>query len=336
VVDPAGLWVPDELACSAGDEILPVAGEIDERLLNEEAIARRSLTLEDAHEINPPGYPDAIRAQMLPVVMMVQRDGIVVGKLHVWLGRPARVEGEVCSSSGIRSQEAGDGSSQDADPADEIVDEGPLAPALRVRCGPDGTQVLTPVVKTQHDGLHVEPVDVADGWTIGLFSADPWMSDWSWWSGSEGVNDEFVREIPPGDTSVVCQREQEWTSESEDDELRASSAPFLLIDADDYHAPLNPECTEPGELRELHENTRAEGIDPAHAESDIRDSLGGVLATDIVEMAGYHTDWGSRYWWRIVRDGRVVAALIVGEQGGGVINGWTCPSSGIEGDPSSA
>jgi hypothetical protein len=74
---------------------------------------------------------------------------------------------------------------------------------------------------------------------------------------------------------------------------------------------------------------------PVLTEADIRESLTGVLPTDVVEMASYHVDWGSRYWWRIVRDGRVVAALIVGEQGGGVINGWTCPSSGIGGDPPS-
>jgi hypothetical protein len=70
------------------------------------------------------------------------------------------------------------------------------------------------------------------------------------------------------------------------------------------------------------------------AEPAIRASLSGLSATDIVEMAGSHAEWGSRYWWRVVRSGRVVVGLIVGEQG--VIDGWACPSSGIEGEASSS
>jgi len=201
------------------------------------------------------------------------------------------------------------------------------APALRVRCGEEGAQVLTPVVTTQSDGLHVEPVDAPPGTVIGLLSSSSSLGI-NWWSGREGVDDDFVRQVPAGEASVVCVTEGTYSGQTTE-MLEAASRPFLLIDAEGFFTPYDPECESVEEI----EASAAPGVDPADASDRIRSSLRGIQATDVVETAGYEADWGHRRWWRVVREGVVVAGLIVGEQGRGVIHGWACRSSGIEGDP---
>ena len=333
VVDPGGLWVPSELQCPAEDAVaIVVAEEADERLIDEVAIAQRLLELRDTDEIVPPFYPGTIRAQMLPATVMVRRGGQVVGKLHVWLGKPARIEGEVCSSSGIHARTMSDASPEpNISPSPEPAvggEDAAAAPALRVRCTENGAEILTPVVAAQFDGLHVIPVEVSSEWNIGLFSTG--SPDWSWWSGSDEVDDVFVRQVPVGEAAVACQS-GESMSEADMEQLSAQASPFLLTDPNGFFTRYDPECDD---SEEVEVGASVDAVEPARAAEWIRSALVGVQAGDTIEMAGYAVEWGSRYWWRIVRDGRVVAGLIVGEQGGGVIHGWACRSSGIEGDPS--
>jgi hypothetical protein len=58
----------------------------------------------------------------------------------------------------------------------------------------------------------------------------------------------------------------------------------------------------------------------------------GIESTDVIEGAGYPTDAHGDPWWRVIRDGRIVAALMVSSAGGGHANIWSCRSSGIHGD----
>jgi hypothetical protein len=103
VVDPGGLWAPAQLGCPPGDESVSVAAEgSDDRMVDEAAIAERLLVLKASDEVVPPGYPEAARDAMLPSKVTVRRDGVIVAKLDVWLGTPARIEGVACSSAGIQ------------------------------------------------------------------------------------------------------------------------------------------------------------------------------------------------------------------------------------------
>jgi hypothetical protein len=333
VVDPDGLWVPSELQCPAEDAgAIVYAEEADERLIDEVAIARRLLELRDTDEIVPPFYPGTLRAQMLPATVMVRRGGQVVGKLHVWLGKPARIEGEVCSSSGIHARTMSDASPEpDISPSPETAvggEEATAAPALMVRCTENGAEVLTPVVRTQVDGVHIVSVDPPAYWEIGLFPVSE--PGHSYWAESDQDDHEFARPVPPGEVGVAC-IDHETITTAELERLGAEATPFLLTDPDGFFTPYAPECAA---SEQVEAGAHAEGVDPADAAERIRTALTGVEASDVVEMAGYRVEWGSRYWWRIMRDGRIVAALIVGDQSRGVIHGWACRSSGIEGDPS--
>jgi hypothetical protein len=322
VMDPEGLWVPSGLGCPPEDDVLPVKGEIDERLIDESVIVRQLLALEGSDQVLAPGYPDSVRALPLPSRVMVRRDGEVVAKIDVWLGRPARIEGEVCSSSGIHPRSITEPSPNPVAPAGGVAED--AAPALRVRCGPDGTQVLTPVVETQPDGLHVVPVGVPHGWSIGITTEDRFAS---FWSGSEGVNDPFVRSVPTGELVVACTSEA--VAENEKEWLWSETARFRFVDQRGYFAPFNRAC-------ETSETTGLAFSFDAGGSSDlveqIRGALIGVDPTDAVEQVAY-PDPTVPSWWIVVRDGRTVAMAVVmvnGRSGAGA--GWACPGSGISGN----
>lgn len=203
---------------------------------------------------------------------------------------------------------------------------------LRVRCGPGGTEVLTPIVAAQPDGLHIVPVDIPAGWTIGVTSlASDAVSMSSYWSGSDGVDDAFIRPVPPGDAGVGC-HERTAMTDVDIERLAAEGVPFQLTDQGRFFRSYTPSCDEADFSYLLPSSgisSEWRGVDPEKAADRIRQALRGVKVTDTVERAGYGASFGSRSWWRIVRDGRIVAGLSVGEQGGGTAHGWSCRSSGI-------
>ena len=143
--------------------------------------------------------------------------------------------------------------------------------------------------------------------------------------GSDRVNDPFVRPLAPGEAVVMC-----WPSEvlsgADLDRLQDAGVPFRLVDPSGYFTPYNLDCKD-SDRRFL--NRRADGVNPENAAEDIRNELPGVRPLDIVERAGY-PDFGHQYMWRIVREGAIIAGLMVGPRGGGLIIGWVCGSSGID------
>lgn len=198
---------------------------------------------------------------------------------------------------------------------------------LRVRCGPEGIDVLTPIVTAQADGLHVVPIDVPPGWSMAVTSSGD--ENVVMLSGSDGVDNSFVRPLPPGDAVVMCG--VRGILDSEPERFQDSGVPFRLVDPSGYFMPYGPQCND-SDLVPFYR--RMDGVD-SDAADRIRNDIPGVRALDIVERAGYRVDNGGRYWWRVVREGSVVAGLQVGPQGGGVIHGWVCGSSGIDpGGPS--
>jgi hypothetical protein len=65
----------------------------------------------------------------------------------------------------------------------------------------------------------------------------------------------------------------------------------------------------------------------------LRDTVIGVRTTDAVDRAGYYTPQGEdREWWRVVRDGDVLATFLLSNAGGGSIaTSSACKGSGIGG-----
>jgi hypothetical protein len=318
VVDPEGLWVPSELGCAPGDQVLSVSGEIDERLIDESVIVRRLLALEGSDEILPPGYPDSIRALPLPSRVMVRRDGRVVAKLDVWLGKPARVEGEVCSSSGIRPRTMSDSS-----PEPNL----PVADVLRIRCGNAGADVLTPVVAAQPDGVHLRieearPLDAVE-------FANAAKPDDSF--GGPVRDGSGVWPIEPGSFFVECLESLAETYQG------LETARFDVVDPNAYWVPGTPECARDDSMLRVHAYDGG-GADYVDDEAAIRGILHSVQPSDEVRIPFYPEGGGSKdLRYVVVRDGLVVAYVFVGltdeedPQGAGLteVTGEACGSSGI-------
>ena len=77
---------------------------------------------------------------------------------------------------------------------------------LRISCEGGTTTVLTPVVGLRTDGLHVI-VEGDVSRTAAVLLGNPDVSaahNTVWNSGSEGISDEFVRPVPPGEGHVLC------------------------------------------------------------------------------------------------------------------------------------
>jgi hypothetical protein len=211
--------------------------------------------------------------------------------------------------------------SSSPDPGEATED---AAPALRVHCGEQGVEVLTPVVAAQPDGLHVVSVDVRAYWEIGLFPAGE--PGHSYWAESDLDDDVFARPVPPGQVGVACIDHETITS-ADLERLWAEASPFLLTDPDGLFTPYAPECDVSDQVSYHWE---LDGVDIDDASDRLR-TLPGVRQDDMIQLAGYDREWGSARMWRIVRDGRIVAGLRVGDQGGGGAAGSVCRSSGITG-----
>jgi hypothetical protein len=190
------------------------------------------------------------------------------------------------------------------------------ANALRVACEPEGAVVLTPSVAARPDGLQIVPTGVPDDFSIGVFSTgEPGTS---WWSGSDGVDDAFLREVPPGDLTVVCYRT--GTDNLEPEQLYDSGTSAVLEDPHGYFVSYELSCLSESHVTlALHSYASIE--DPADLEAASALLL-GVLPDDQIERAGYPE---SRGYVRIVRSGDVVAWLQVGAP----VHGAACSSSGI-------
>lgn len=210
------------------------------------------------------------------------------------------------------------------------------AAALAVRCDGNVARVLTPVVSAQSDGLHILPTDVPEGVAIGVWSSGGGGS--SWWSGSDGVNDEFVRPVPPGDLKVACDDEPGLV-DTQLEEMRRRGMDAQLVDPQGFYIPRLPQCSDVKGI--LAGGIRVPEVSASYesAEMAIRALLKGVLEGDRVELAGY-PDWTIHREYRIIRAGAIIALARPwpnedsGADGGSTVKIYNvmadvCPQSGI-------
>jgi hypothetical protein len=80
---------------------------------------------------------------------------------------------------------------------------------LRVSCEGGTTTVLTPTVRARPDGVHVEVEGDSGGVAAVLLANSSYepVPHIQWSSGSDGVDDEFTRPVPPGEGRVMCAEE---------------------------------------------------------------------------------------------------------------------------------
>jgi hypothetical protein len=119
----------------------------------------------------------------------------------------------------------------------EPLSGGSAASALIVRCDGESVSVATPVVVAQSDGVHIQGsvTNLADPSIVVSSSGDPqamYLSD------SEGVDGEFVREVPPGNGRILCVSSPMTESEI----ANAPSATFTITDPDSVFLDYRLDC----------------------------------------------------------------------------------------------
>jgi hypothetical protein len=201
-------------------------------------------------------------------------------------------------------------------------DGGEVSDRLIVRCDETGIEVLTPVVAAQPDGLHVQArVSGLRDPEIELRSeAQP---GFAWWSGSSGVDGEFVRDVHVGAAIVHCESGPGQSDGPEDFEAR-----FEIVDPDGHFVEYGLDCRDAETIASV--PTSDQAPDPIEL---IRSTLPGTRAQDVIERAGYRES-GPRVWFRIVREGSVIASvylLDLSDRGRGwsFTHGDVCHAAGL-------
>lgn len=198
---------------------------------------------------------------------------------------------------------------------------------LRIRCGPVGAEVLTPVVAAQPDGVHLRiedarPLDAVEF----ANAAEP--------NGSFGgpVRDGTgVWPIEPGMFYVECLESLAETYQG------LETARFEVVDPNGYWVPGTPGCREEDRLLKV-STYESGGADYVDDETTIRALMHSIEPMDEVRLPFYPEGGGAKdLRYVVVRDEHVIASLSVGlsddqdPYGPGLteVTGQACASSGI-------
>jgi hypothetical protein len=203
---------------------------------------------------------------------------------------------------------------------------------LRVRCDADSIEVLTPVVAAQSDGLHVAAtVSGLNDPEIRLRSSvEP--SYMEHWSGSSGVEGEFVRELAVGEATVHCE-----SGPAQGDGPEDLTAPFTLVDPEGVFVEYRLACPQevdfgPPQTDEwMNDWPPSDSLDLDQPEEVVRTMVSGILPDDIVERAGYLGGSPDSPFVRVVRDGEIAGFFWLSGAGGRAHIGFgkACVESGL-------
>ena len=205
----------------------------------------------------------------------------------------------------------------------------PLPPAqadasdvLRIRCNAQSVDVLTPVVTAQPDGVHVlaevsgirqpQVLLFSDANPTGLFSSE-----------AQGVDDVFVVALPPGLATASCLSMPLVSG--------GPTGSFSVVDPEAVFKAYHLTCEDPewaGTSRDDLPN-----ILPASTpEEAFAMHVDGLMSEDVIERAGYPMDAGRWDFYRVTRDGQVIAWFVPErlQDGYYVSAGRVCRGYGLE------
>ncbi len=330
IVDPGGFWAPADVECPPGDEVVSVAAEeTEERLIDKAAIVERLLTVLGSDEVVPPGYPETIRGQPLPSKVVVRREGQIVAKLDVWLGRPARIEGTACASAGIRPKEDAPPSPTAEEPTGGIVvsvfgvgersDDSPTATFSYG--GHTRTACLQDFEWTREDGTSFG-MDVGSGEGCGgrSIAVPPGTSiAIQATTTTRVVATRATTQFFEGDVGLVVTAE--WPNGHATFVIPltvASDIPDLELVVLDCRPEDQVPITPPENRIEPAGSAYIVGNIPGFEPSDVVEQMTREEGSDAGDLAGV---------WQVVRDGTVVASVDYPE-----LSGTACAGSGI-GEP---
>lgn len=187
----------------------------------------------------------------------------------------------------------------------------PLPSVAHVSCSGTGTQVSTPVVQPQPDGVHIA-IENSTGTDLGLqiegFDGD---------NAPAGVS-EIVRPIPPGVYGLNCtypQAAEPTTYQSF--EVQDPSGIWVSTDLSGCGSAAGIAAGSSASS-----SSDITGVQGAPVDV-VRTTISGLTATDLIEAAGY-TSATHEASVRVVRDGEVVAVYHMFPDGHG---GWVIDSA---------
>jgi hypothetical protein len=180
------------------------------------------------------------------------------------------------------------------------------------------------VVAGQPDGVHVlaEINGIPDPEVSLKSASEPQVTHYS---ASDGVDDEFVRPLPPGEASVSCLRGPMLSEAS-----TGPTGSFTVVDPEGVFVNYLLSCPDPTRV-----NTSPQGMldapPAATPEEAIRAQMVGLLPGDVVERAGYTADDSPFPYYRLTRDGQVIGWFMPRHSRDTfyVIDGRICPGFGL-------
>jgi hypothetical protein len=206
-----------------------------------------------------------------------------------------------------------------SDPAD-------LPNIARISCTDAGTELLTPAVRPQADGVHFTVENPAGASAISARTPDtspPGSGFVAEFSTEAGVG-RLTLPLAPSGYLVSC------VVSDPDKELRVDPADeqaLDVVDVDGVWFPDRLSC--PDGSRQDMLGGPVQDLEPP--EDSIRRILPGIRDTDVVGPAGYPEATRGRQWqWRVERDGNVVALIRLSENAewvGIMVN--SCDGSGV-------
>jgi hypothetical protein len=202
----------------------------------------------------------------------------------------------------------GQGATEPAPTAPQ-AEAAPLPDVAQIECEVNGAKVLTPRVRPQADGLHLE-VRNDTGRELGFSAED---SE----TGGQGASAPigsvgYIWSLPPGALSVKCTNDEADSSEVQGAELEVVDEDGLWVSTS-----LGDSCTE-ASVSTADYGVGAEGKkdDPVGIARELFEKQ-GLEPGDVVERAGYPD--GEETIVRVTRSGNVVATMSFLSDGAG---GW--------------
>ncbi|MEO8292698.1 MAG: hypothetical protein ABI635_06125 [Actinomycetota bacterium] len=320
VVDPNGFYAPVDLACAepttrrfavTGTPSSGVDGayEASPQTVRESAAAVPGILPTDV--VRVAGYADGPGFKGGPLYTVL-RDGRAVARLRV----PVEVSGswsvsvDSCPGSGI---------GPDAPPGAA----GPTPDTAVVRCVESRTEVSTPIVNAQADGLHLEVEDVGGAQAVTVVGGWELNRTFTVPVADQGVRTSIVVPVRPGLVQISCRSNEQTTpGEPVIPYFDEPSERLQLQDPAGYFLPYAPSCDSSDEVALDPPNRRLEPAGSAY----LRVNLSGIRDDDVIERAGYLEGRGDEGPWRVVRDGQVIAQVDYPS-----LVGITCRGSGITG-----
>jgi len=177
------------------------------------------------------------------------------------------------------------------------------ADVLLVTCGPDRPpEISTPVVRTHPDGIHIQVRGAPD--TEALVVRSSSRPGWAWSSGSNGIEDEVVMAVTPGEAYATCFSGGPIAAPSPGAAQQDYEGSFTIVNPDGYWISTELTCAFDPDPH----NVEAEVASASETiEAAARRIIPGINDSDVAEAAGYRNAPGNREEIRVVRDGEVVA-----------------------------